>query len=196
MSNDNPIVIVSGLPRSGTSLMMQMLQAGGLSLLIDDHRPPDQSNPRGYFEYENVKSLAVDSTWMGEARGKGLKVIAQLTPFLPLGFHYKIIFMNRNLKEIIRSQTAMIESQGGMAGDGAVLASIYRSQVDAARAMLGQRPQTSLITIEHLELLSASEETVERIATFLERPDLNKLAMVAAIDRALYRARSNAVVAN
>ena len=105
------VTIVTGLPRSGTSMMMQMLAAGGLPVLSDDRRLPDDNNPRGYFEYEKVASLREDSNWILDARGKAVKVVAQLLPHLPRGA-YRVIFMDRNLDEVVQSQRRMLARNG------------------------------------------------------------------------------------
>ncbi len=106
------IVIVSGLPRSGTSLMMQMLQAGGMPLLIDDHRPADADNPNGYWEYEPVKRLQQDNSWVHQAEGKAVKVVSALLQYLPPPYTYKIIFMQRPMPEVLASQAVMLERRG------------------------------------------------------------------------------------
>ena len=103
------ITVVSGLPRSGTSLVMQMLAAGGIPVLGDDLRRADEDNPRGYLEYEKVKSLERDSTWLPEAEGKAIKIISFLLPKLPSSFEYRVIFVRRNLTEVLRSQEKMLE---------------------------------------------------------------------------------------
>src|SRR5262245_34520180 len=110
------IVVVSGLPRSGTSLMMQMLQAGGMPLLTDDLRPADTNNPKGYWEYEPVKRLQQDNTWMHKAEGKAVKVISVLLQYLPPQHTYKIIFMQRPMQEVLASQTVMLERRDEQSG--------------------------------------------------------------------------------
>lgn len=106
------ITVVSGLPRSGTSMMMKMLQAGGMELLVDDIRTADEDNPKGYFEYEKVKRLHKDSSWIGDARGKTLKVISLQLFQLPSRYQYRVVFMQRTLEEIIQSQNAMLKRLG------------------------------------------------------------------------------------
>src|SRR5919205_1058382 len=103
------IVIVSGLPRSGTSLMMQMLHVGGMPLLVDHQRPADADNPNGYWEYEPVKRLQQDNTWMSQAEGKAVKVVSALLQYLPPQHTYKIIFMQRPMPEVLTSQSVMLE---------------------------------------------------------------------------------------
>ena len=121
------ITIVSGLPRSGTSMMMQMLKQGGIEILTDKIRQNDVNNPRGYYELEKVKELPKDNTWLPEAEGKGVKIIVQLLQYLLPGFEYRIIFMQRDIKEILRSQKKMLENLGKNpeAGDLKVLARVF-----------------------------------------------------------------------
>ena len=138
------IWIVSGLPRSGTSLMMQMLQAGGLPILIDKARPPDEHNPRGYFELQKVKHLALDSSWLGESRGKAIKVIVQLIPFLPAGFKYRILFVRRDLREIVRSQERMLQKEqlGTKLPEAKSLIPSFEKAFAQAIAFAGLHPKT------------------------------------------------------
>src|SRR5438067_12425110 len=106
---DSEIIIVSGLPRSGTSLMMQMLQRGGVEIVTDDVRTADVDNPRGYYELEKVKKIKQDASWLPQARGKAFKMVSQLLYDLPGGETYRIIFMQRNLDEVLLSQDKMLE---------------------------------------------------------------------------------------
>src|SRR5262245_44380653 len=110
------ITIVSGLPRSGTCLMMQMLQAGGLPLLCDQVRAADEDNPRGYLEFDKVRQLAKDAGWMSQAEGKALKVVSLLLYHLPPGFEYRVLFMRRDLDEILTSQEKMLARRGESPG--------------------------------------------------------------------------------
>ncbi|MFC2085810.1 hypothetical protein ACFLRO_01215, partial [Bacteroidota bacterium] len=106
------ITVVSGLPRSGTSMMMQMLDKGGLEPFVDDKREADENNPRGYYEHEAVKSLARNKQWLPQAEGKVVKVIANLLTHLPANFHYRVIFMERDITEIVTSQKRMLKRMG------------------------------------------------------------------------------------
>ncbi len=110
------IIIVSGLPRSGTSLMMQMLEAAGLSILSDNERRADDDNPRGYYELEKVKALNRDNSWIDEAEGKVVKAISLLLYDLPADRQYKIVFMTRRMEEILASQSAMLQRRGEAEG--------------------------------------------------------------------------------
>ena len=105
----NYITIVSGLPRSGTSLMMRALDKGGINLLTDEIRAPDQDNPKGYYEFEKVKTVKQDSSWVSRAKGKAVKMVYRLLYDLPKKFSYRIVFMQRDLKEILVSQKKMLQ---------------------------------------------------------------------------------------
>ena len=100
---DDVITIVSGLPRSGTSLMMQMLEAGGMPVLTDGIRDADEDNPRGYYELEAVKRTKDDPAWLHGAPGKVVKMIYLLLYDLPTTYNYRIIFMRRPLSEVVAS---------------------------------------------------------------------------------------------
>src|SRR5215510_8114285 len=106
---DSDIIVVSGLPRSGTSLMMQMLDSGGVEVVTDNIRAADTDNPRGYHEFEKVKRIKHDASWLPGTRGKVFKMISQLLYDLPPGENYRIIFMDRDLDEVLRSQEKMLE---------------------------------------------------------------------------------------
>ena len=106
------ITIVSGLPRSGTSMMMQLLDSGGLPILTDNVRAADDDNPRGYFEFDPVKRLKTDSGWLENAEGKVVKVIVQLLPYLPETYEYKVLLMHRDLREVLKSQEIMLKRHG------------------------------------------------------------------------------------
>src|ERR1700674_2159926 len=115
-----PIIVVSGLPRSGTSMMMNMLDSGGVPVLTDGIRSSDDSNPRGYFEYEPVKELGKDGgrSWVLLARGKAVKIISFLLTWLPETCDYRVVFMQRDLDEIIASQNEMLARRGEPSGAG------------------------------------------------------------------------------
>ena len=106
------ITIVSGLPRSGTSMMMKMLEAGGMQVLTDHIRTADEDNPKGYYEFERVKQIEHDQAWLPDAQGKVVKMISALLKHLPSSYTYKVIFMRRNIDEILASQKQMLIRRG------------------------------------------------------------------------------------
>ncbi len=166
------ITVVSGLPRTGTSLMMQLLVAAGREVLTDAQRAADEDNPRGYFEFAPTLSLARDNTWLPQARGKVIKVVAQLLPFLPRDEHYQVIFMERNLNEVIASQQAMLTRQDrrGAELDDRQLGATYTAQLRHLRHQLAHRPELRLWAVNYAELLAAPATTVAAVARFLGGP--------------------------
>ena len=183
-NNTNTIVIVSGLPRSGTSMMMQMLSNGGLTALTDDIRTQDISNPKGYFEYEKVKSLAQDAQWLHLAQGKVVKVIAQLVPFLPKQFNYKIILMQRDINEILASQQKMLGKDTAVIPF--VLADIFTKQLQDTEQFIASRSNMDVLSIHYKQVIDAPLEQANSIASFLNM-DLNMEALIDSIDQNLYR---------
>ncbi|MEP6810925.1 MAG: sulfotransferase family protein, partial [Chthoniobacterales bacterium] len=184
------ITVVSGLPRSGTSLMMQMLAAGGIPPLTDHQRLADESNPRGYFEFDAVKRLRSDQSWLEQARGHALKIIHLLLRELPTdrGFEYRVVFMRRPLAEVLASQRAMLERAGKTAADDAVLAKAFAAQIEQAREWLAAAPGVSVLHLEHHDLFENSSAAADRVNAFLGG-NLNVAAMLPVIDPALYRQR-------
>ena len=186
---ENGIVVVSGLPRSGTSMMMQMLEAGGLPLLTDGARSPDEDNPKGYYEYEGTKKLATDNSWLEAAQGRAVKIIAQLLPGLRQGFHYRVIFMERPVQEIIASQGAMLERLGRRGGrlSKQRLAETYFRQIDAVREVLKKHEeQVSVLSINYSTALNDPIATARSVNHFLGGC-LDEQAMMAEIDPGLRR---------
>ena len=183
------ITVVSGLPRSGTSMLMQMLDAAGYPCLTDDVRNADTDNPHGYFEYEKVKRLRRDCSWMPEARGKAVKIIAQLIPFLPSQFSYRVIFMERNVSEVLASQRVMLQRQGKSGGNlsDAELGKIFERQVCEVKQLLDQR-NTPILDVAYSDALQYPMEIAGKIQAFLGEI-LDVCAMAAAIDPNLYRQR-------
>ena len=180
------ITVVSGLPRSGTSMMMQMLEAGGLTPFTDDQRAADASNPRGYYEHERVKSLARDNAWIEEADGHVIKVIAQLLHHLPDGPAYRVVFMERDLDEVLGSQTAMLGRLGRPAVNPAVLRPVFARQLDVAKAWLAAHDTTKALFVEHRRTISAPAAVVAELNAFLSG-GLDEAAMAAVVDPSLHR---------
>lgn len=184
------LTVVSGLPRSGTSLMMQMLDAGGLPLLTDGVRGPDVDNPRGYFEYEPVKRMERDCDWIEAARGKGVKVISALLRSLPPGLPYQVLFMRRRIDEVLASQRAMLGRTGLEAPgfeDDALSASFERELVRLGD-WLAARENFRVLEVDYAALVASPRASVEGVVRFLGR-SLDATRMAAAVDPALYRQR-------
>jgi hypothetical protein len=186
----NDITIVSGLPRSGTSLMMQMLQAGGLPLLTDGRRTPDESNPRGYFEHDAVKQGCNDLSWLDQAGGKAVKVIHVLLLHLPAQRNYRVIFMVRNLEEVIASQRAMLKQQGRAAATltDAALAGIFEKQLATVRQWLAAQHNFRVLYVNHRDVITQPLAAAGQINQFLGG-NLSVDSMVAAMNPELYRQR-------
>ncbi|VAW62979.1 type I phosphodiesterase/nucleotide pyrophosphatase [hydrothermal vent metagenome] len=184
---ENGIVVVSGLPRSGTSMMMQMLEAGGIPILTDSARKADSDNLRGYYEYEPIKKMASSSCWLEPSRGKAVKIIAQLLPHLRQGEHYRVIFMQRPLKSVIASQGKMLSRlnrNGGRLSEKR-LAETYLKQIDSVRKTLSRYPeQIHILSINYSEALNNPKKTAEKINRFLGG-NLNEQAMTTAVEQSL-----------
>jgi hypothetical protein len=184
------IVVVSGLPRSGTSLMMQMLHAGGMPLLIDALRPADADNPNGYWEYEPVKALQQDNTWMHKAEGKAVKVVSALLQYLPPQHTYKIIFMQRPMQEVLASQSVMLERRGAQGGkaDDQTLGTVFAQHLKRTEHWLTTQKHMMVLPVHYHETIANPAETAARVAQFLGLP-LAVEAMVRAVDPRLHRQR-------
>lgn len=182
------ITVVSGLPRSGTSLMMQLLVAAGRAALTDAQRIPDADNPLGYYEFAKTLGLARDVSWVPDARGKVVKIVAQLLPYLPGNEHYQVIFMERKLDEVIASQRAMLFRQGrtGAALDEQQLAETYRAQLERVRRQMARRPHLRTLAVNYNHLLAEPAAGAEQLARFLGAP-FDVVAAVAAVRPELRR---------
>jgi hypothetical protein len=182
------ITIVSGIPRSGTSMMMQMLKAGGLEPLVDNQRKADDDNPRGYFEFEKVKQLRRDKTWLDQAEGKAVKVITQLLADLPPDRKYKVILMNRDIDEVLASQSEMLKRRG----ESGAIAQIeeLRGAFEKHSAQMGiwlkQCAYFDVLEVQYAEAVKNPRAQAEAIAKFLGLP-LNVEAMTQSVSRKLYR---------
>jgi hypothetical protein len=188
-----PIVVVSGLPRSGTSMMMRMLEAGGLPILTDEVRRADADNPEGYFEFERVKQLDKgDRDWLSEAQGKAVKVISALLEHLPPDHAYRVIFMHRHMEEILASQRKMLERRGGPASEAndARLAALFEKHLARVQAWLAAQPNMTVLDVDYNALLSDPLSQSQAISRFLDGI-LDTGRMVAVVNPALYRNRTS-----
>jgi hypothetical protein len=188
-----PIVVVSGLPRSGTSMMMKMLEGGGVEIMTDGERNADVDNPKGYFEYERVKDLEkeTDKSYLSEGRGKALKVISFLIKDLPDDNDYRVIFMRRDLDEVLKSQDKMIQRLGtdDAKVDDEAMKEAYRNHIVSTRLLCKKRQNFELIEIRYRATVEDSVETARRVNDFLGGR-FDEAAMREAVDASLYRNRA------
>jgi hypothetical protein len=182
------VIVVSGLPRSGTSLMMQMLARGGFDILSDGVRRADQDNPHGYYELEKVKAIERDSSWLPVARGKVLKMVSQLLYYLPDSERYRIVFMRRDLDEVLASQAAMLKRLGRPAPASDDLSGPYRKHLAHLQAWLTEQPHIQVLPVNYGELVAEPRRHAEQIRDFLAA-DADIERMASAVDPALYRNR-------
>ena len=187
------ITIVSGLPRSGTSLMMQMLHAGGMPVMADGIRGADADNPRGYLEFEAVKKLKTDSSWLSGAGGHVVKVISMLLYELPPSYAYRVIFMERDMSEILASQREMLARRGTATapGDDGVMRQHMERHLSKVHAWLAARPSFRVLRCSYEDLIRSPAAQIARVTDFLG-VKLDAAAMQRAIDPALHRNRAAA----
>ena len=186
------ITIVSGVPRSGTSLLMQMLVAGGMTPLSDWERQADPDNPRGYLEWERIKQLPTDPECIAEGEGKVVKVISRLLLSLPPGHEYRIIFMQRPLPEVLASQDQMLRRRGTYKEgvDSAVVSAAFEKHLREVDAWLTGKSYVRVLRVPYHEALSRPRAIGQQIAEFLEIK-LSMDAMTQQVDPSLYRNRGN-----
>lgn len=180
------IVVVSGLPRSGTSLMMQMLHKGGLTVLTDDNRKPDDSNPKGYFEYDPVMSIHKDNSWLHLAKDKSIKVVAPLLKFLDPKYRYKVIFMNRDLGEVVKSQQKMIGKNPEVLP--VKLFEAYKKHLNHVEQWKDKEPGVELIYLDYKDVIDNTEEAIDKISKFIGL-NLDTNGMKSCVDKSLYRTK-------
>jgi hypothetical protein len=182
------IAVVSGLPRSGTSLMMQMLEAGGMPLLTDSIRTADENNPKGYFEFDPVKRTKTDPSWLPQAEGKAVKIIYALLRDLPPTHEYRVILMQRDLDETIASQRAMLTrtNRTGAAIPDAQLQAVFAKELADTTAWLKAQPNFRTLEIDHRDCLTNPTVVAARVNAFLGG-NLDEQAMSAIPDPNLYR---------
>lgn len=188
-----PIIVVSGLPRSGTSMTMKMLEAGGVAIVTDEIRSADEDNPKGYFELERVKDLEkdADKSWLAEARGKAVKIISFLLKDLPKDNNYKVLFMNRHIDEVLASQAKMLTRRGETSetSDGK-MRELYENHLWKVRYLIKNQPYLETLNINYKDVLENPGAQAKRIAEFTGLDlDVNKMAGV--VDGELYRNRAS-----
>jgi predicted AlkP superfamily phosphohydrolase/phosphomutase/tetratricopeptide (TPR) repeat protein len=180
----NQIIVVSGLPRSGTSVMMQMLDKGGAEVLVDGKRKADDSNPKGYLEYEPVIRLHKDNSWLGEAQNKTVKIVAPLLGYLDPKYRYKIIFMKREIDEVVKSQRKMVGKDPEVIPVG--LYNSFKTQLQNVESWKNQEPGVEIIYVDYKDVLERPKEIASKVEAFIGL-DLDLVAMEACVDKSLYR---------
>jgi len=183
------VTVVSGLPRSGTSMMMRMLDKGGLPVIVDNIRTADEDNPRGYYEFEPVKKTKEDASWLESSDGKVVKMVYRLLYDLPENHQYRIVFMRRRLEEVIASQNVMLERRGKEGGisDEKVL-ELFRAELDKCYKWLEDQPNFQVLFISYNDVLEDARPTVDALRDFLGE-DLDEKAMLQVVEPNLYRQR-------
>lgn len=184
------LTIVSGLPRSGTSMMMRMLDIGGLPVVTDELRQADEDNPRGYYEFAPALKTKEDPSWLNNARGSVVKMIYKLLHDLPDSMEYRVILMRRDLSEILESQKVMLGRMGkedNVSDD--VMGKFFQLEMDKFCNWTRKQPNFSMLEVSYNELVKNTEPVVAKVAAFLDRP-LNQQAMCQVVDSSLYRNRA------
>ncbi len=193
--NPKTVVIVSGLPRSGTSMMMKMLEAGGLPILTDNLREADANNPKGYYEFERVKNMKDgDLAWMPEAVGKVVKIVTGLITYLPPEFTYKIIFMRRDLKEVLSSQKKMLGRLGK--GDDNIpddkMAKTYEEHLKLVKGWLVRQANIETLYVDYNVMVNDPAESLQKVNALLGG-GMDVQTMASVVDQELYRERKKAL---
>lgn len=184
------ITIVSGLPRSGTSLMMQMLDIGGMKVVTDNIRTADEDNPKGYYEFEKAKKIRDDASWLKDMRGKAFKMVSMLLYDLPVDEKYKVIFMKRNMNEILTSQNKMLERLGQNPNPNDGMGELFAKHLDKTFKWLNTQKNFKVLYVSYNDLIQNPLMATEIVIGFLGiKLDIKK--MPGVVDRALYRNRSD-----
>ena len=189
--NSNPIILVSGLPRSGTSLMMQMLANGGLEVVTDNVRSADTDNPRGYFEFEPVKRTKDDASWVTSSRGKVVKMVSQLLYDLPASERYQVIFMERDLDETLASQEKMLSRLNKASAPRDAMKRSFEMHLAKLHQWLKTQTHFAVLNVSYNSVIADPAACAHSIAQFLGR-DLDVERMAASVDPTLYRNRKAA----
>ncbi|MGH9035702.1 MAG: sulfotransferase [Acidimicrobiia bacterium] len=192
MGQEGPeVAVVAGLPRCGTSMMMRMLEAGGVPVLADGVRRPDEDNPHGYYEFERVKQLKDDKAWLAEARGRVVKMVSALLPELPADHRYRVVFMERDMTEMLASQRAMLERLGETddARPPEDQVAAFERHVTSLLAWLGRQPNFALLRVSYNDVLRAPAAQIDRVNRFFGGV-LDVAAMAGVVDHTLYRQRA------
>lgn len=183
-------VIVSGLPRSGTSMMMRMLDKGGVPAFIDKLRVADDDNPNGYYEFERVKALPEDNEWVPDTIGHAVKVIYKLVYELPADIHYKVVFMAREIREVMASQNKMLSRSGIEVSDEntALFAAMFKKDLAEFKDWVAKQPNIDILYVDYGQVLKDTPSAAKLIGDFLGK-ELDVDAMAGVVMPELYRNR-------
>jgi hypothetical protein len=184
------LTIVSGLPRSGTSMMMRMLEQGGMKVLVDQNRPPDEDNPRGYYEFEPVKETKANTDWLAGSEGCAVKMVYRLLYDLPPDQGYRVLFMRRKLEEVLASQRTMLQ-RNGATNDGSSdeqLARLFVAELNAFSKWAATQRHIRMIDVDYNCVLREPRGELDKVKEFLG-VELDVEAMIGVIDESLYRNR-------
>jgi hypothetical protein len=190
---DQGILIVSGLPRSGTSLMMQMLENGGVEVVTDGIRSADADNPKGYYEFEQVKTIRRDASWLPATRGKAFKMVSQLLYDLPPSETYRIVFMERDLGETLLSQEKMLTRLGRAAAPREQMKRALTLHLERLHEWLSLQGNMEVLLVRYNDLVGQPCEQTGRVGEFIGG-SLDVEAMVKTVDLSLYRNRKTSGV--
>ena len=187
------VTVVSGLPRSGTSMMMRMLETGGMSVVTDHLRVPDESNPKGYYEFERVKQLQDGNTgWIAEGNGKVVKIISALLEYLPPEHQYRIVFMQRNMPEILASQREMLLRRGEPADrvSDRHLTGFYQDHLAHIAEWIAKQSNMQVIYLHYNKIMENPHEPIAQLCQFLQPFPLDQDKMMSVVESSLYRQRA------
>jgi hypothetical protein len=184
--NENEIItVVTGLPRSGTSLMMQLLEKIGINPMTDGVRTRDASNPEGYYEYERVKGIFKDNSFLSLCKGKSVKIVTPLPMFLDKKLNYRVLFMRRAMEEILKSQETMLKKD--QQAEREKFSTIYSQHLAKTYQFL-ENSKIAYLDVEHRSLINDSESEIKKILTFLEK-DADLTSLINIVKPDLYRNR-------
>jgi hypothetical protein len=184
------IIIVSGLPRSGTSMMMKALKSGGVPILTDNIRKKDQDNPQGYYEFEPVKKTKQDSSWLKKAQGKAVKMVYRLLYDLPPDYYYQVIFMQRNIKEVLASQKEMLKRKEKEPEAEEEMEYLFKKELKKFQNWINKQNNFKLINVNYAAVIKDPVKEFKKVKKFLEPgKKINVLKMAQIVDPDLYRIR-------
>ncbi len=188
---DSIITVVSGLPRSGTTMMMRMLEAGGMEVIVDNIRKGDEDNPNGYYEFEKAKQIKEDTSWLESTKGKVFKMVSMLLYNLPADLNYKVVFMKRNMKEILASQKKMLKRKGKDNGEvrDEEMGVLFNKHLSDIEKWLEEQTNIDVLYVNYNDVIE-NPESVQTVNSFFDNR-LDTGRMINVVDKALYRNKAD-----